>query len=97
VRFEGAASDELAPEPLSAYWHLLTLSTVLMQEDDQARILVLVADAVESLGPCRAEGVLLPGNGKWHASAARRLTLLIWLLRSGRLTVRCSDGAGCQC
>jgi hypothetical protein len=42
-----------------------------MQEDDQARILVLVADAVESLGPCRAEGVFLAG--KWQVARFRGL------------------------
>jgi len=56
-------------EPLSAYRHLLALSTVLMQQDDQERILVLVADAVESLGPCQAEGVLLAGE--WQVARFR--------------------------
>lgn len=56
-------------ELLSAYRHLLALSTVLMQQDDQARILVLVADAVKSLGPCRAEGVLVAGE--WQVARFR--------------------------
>ena len=63
----GSASP--ACEPLPAYRHLLALSTLLMRQDDQARILVLVADAVESLGPCRAEGVFLAGD--WQVARFR--------------------------
>jgi sugar diacid utilization regulator len=66
-RSSGSAS--LVGEPLSAHRHLLALSMQLTQQDDQARILVLVADAVESLGPCRAEGVFL--DGAWQVARFR--------------------------
>lgn len=59
----------LMREPLSAHRDLLALSTLLAEQDDRARILVLVADAVESLGPCRAEGMFLAGE--WQVARFR--------------------------
>jgi hypothetical protein len=51
-------------EQLSALRSLLVLSMLLTQQDNQANILHFVANAVESLGPCRTEGVFL--DGQWQ-------------------------------
>jgi hypothetical protein len=64
-----SGSARLVREPLSAHRHLLALWMLLTQQDDQARFLVLVADAVESLGPCGAEGVFV--DGEWQVACFR--------------------------
>jgi sugar diacid utilization regulator len=51
---EGAGGGQSA-----ALRKLLTLSRLLTQQEDQARILQLVAKAAESLTACRTEGILL--------------------------------------
>ena len=53
-----------AREQLSALRGLLVLSMLLTRQDDQARILQIVAGAVESLGPARTEGIFL--DGQWQ-------------------------------
>jgi sugar diacid utilization regulator len=53
-----------AREPLSAHRSLLGLSMQLTQQDDPGRIVQLVANAGDSLGPCRAEGIFL--DGEWQ-------------------------------
>src|ERR1700733_1761553 len=50
-------------EPLTAHRRLLALSTLLARQDDQAAVLSLVADAPESLGSARTEGIFL--DGRW--------------------------------
>lgn len=40
------------------------LSTLLTRQDDEAKILNLVVNAVEALGPCKAERILL--DGRWQ-------------------------------
>ena len=50
-------------EQLSALRSLLVLSMLLTRQDAEAGILHLVANAVESLGPCRTERILL--DGRW--------------------------------
>jgi len=50
-------------EQLSALRSLLVLSMLLTRQDDEARILHLVANAVQSLGHCVTERILL--DGRW--------------------------------
>jgi sugar diacid utilization regulator len=50
-------------EQLSALRSMLVLAMLLTQQDSQASILHLVANAVESLGPCATEGIFL--DGRW--------------------------------
>ena len=50
-------------EQLSALRSMLVLAMLLIQQDSQASILHLVANAVESLGPCTTEGIFL--DGRW--------------------------------
>jgi sugar diacid utilization regulator len=57
-----------AGEQLSALRSLLVLSMLLTRQDDQARILQIVASAVESLGPARTEGIFL--DGQWQDARA---------------------------
>lgn len=57
-----------AREQLSALRSLLVLSMLLTRQDDQARILQIVASAVESVGPARTEGIFL--DGQWQDARA---------------------------
>jgi hypothetical protein len=57
-----SSTDDLARELLSADRRLLALSIQLTEQDnqgDQGDILMLVADAVDTIGPCSAEGIFL--------------------------------------
>src|SRR5580693_4567857 len=54
-----SSSEDLARELLSAHRRLLALSMQLTEQDDQGDILMLVADAVDTIGPCGAEGIFL--------------------------------------
>jgi sugar diacid utilization regulator len=56
--------DSPAHEQLSALRSLLVQAMLLTQQDDQASILDVVANAVGSLGPCRTEGIFL--DGRWQ-------------------------------
>ena len=61
---DGAAGgDELLREQLSALRSLLVLSMLLTRQDDEAGILHLVANAVQSFGRCQTERILL--DGRW--------------------------------
>jgi sugar diacid utilization regulator len=51
-------------EQLSALRSMLVLAMQLTQQDSQASILHFVANAVESLGSCTAEGIFL--DGRWR-------------------------------
>ena len=53
--------DSSAREQLSALRSLLVLAMLLTQQDSQATILNLVANAVESLGRCQLKGIYLDG------------------------------------
>ena len=67
-----------------------------MRQDDQSRILVLVADAVESLGPCRAEGVLLAGEwqvARFHRTAPDSADLAAAFRAPDGAQVRQTDAA----
>jgi sugar diacid utilization regulator len=59
-------------EQLSALRSLLALSMLLTQQDSQASILHFAANAVESLGPCRTEGILLDGRWQDHQVPGRQ-------------------------
>src|ERR1700761_1553054 len=54
--------DGPAREQLSALRSLLVLAMLLTQQDSQATILDVVANAVETLGRCRLEGIYLDGR-----------------------------------
>jgi sugar diacid utilization regulator len=54
-----SSSEDLARELLSAHRRLLALSMQLTEQDDQGDILMLVADAVDTIGACSAEGIFL--------------------------------------
>jgi sugar diacid utilization regulator len=54
-----ADSGDVGREQLTASRRLLMLSLLLTQQEDQARIIQLVANAVESLARCETEGILL--------------------------------------
>src|SRR6201996_1154450 len=54
--------DSPAREQLSALRSLLVLAMLLTQQDSQATILDVVANAVETLGRCRLEGIYLDGR-----------------------------------
>src|SRR6201986_148963 len=56
--------DGPAREQLSALRSLLVLAMLLTQQDSQATILDVVANAVESLGRCQLEGIYL--DGRWQ-------------------------------
>ncbi|HEY2262505.1 MAG TPA: hypothetical protein VGI96_07765, partial [Streptosporangiaceae bacterium] len=56
--------DKLVREQLSALRSLLVLAMLLTQQDSQASILDVVANAVESLGRCRLEGIYF--DGRWQ-------------------------------
>ena len=49
--------DSSVREQLSALRSLLVLATLLTQQDSQAAILDVVANAVESLGRCQLMGI----------------------------------------
>jgi sugar diacid utilization regulator len=55
------AQDGPVREQLSALRSMLVLAMLLTQQDSQASILHFVANAVESLGSCTAEGICLDG------------------------------------
>src|ERR1700757_2369038 len=59
-----SGSGSLAREQLSALRSLLVLAMLLTQQDSQATILDVVANAVESLGRCQLEGIYL--DGRWQ-------------------------------
>jgi sugar diacid utilization regulator len=54
-----AYSENAGSGQSAALRKLLMLSRLLTQQEDQARILQLVAEAAESLAACRTEGILL--------------------------------------
>lgn len=54
-----AHSDDAGCGQFTALRKLLVLSLLLTQQEDQARILQLVAKAAESLAACQTEGILL--------------------------------------
>src|SRR4029077_3083273 len=54
--------DSPAREQLSALRSLLVLALLLTQQDSQAAILNVVANAVESLGRCQLEGIYFAGR-----------------------------------
>ena len=56
--------DSPAREQLSALRSLLVLAMLLTQQDSQAAILNVVANAVESLGRCQLEGIYF--DGRWQ-------------------------------
>jgi DNA-binding PucR family transcriptional regulator len=56
--------DSPAREQLSALRSLLVLAMLLTQQDSQAAILDVVANAVESLGRCQLEGIYF--DGRWQ-------------------------------
>src|SRR5690349_1415172 len=56
--------DSPAREQLSALRSLLVLAMLLTQQDSQASILNVVANAVESLGRCQLEGIYF--DGRWQ-------------------------------
>src|ERR1700756_1427306 len=56
--------DSPAREQLSALRSLLVLAMLLIQQDSQAAILDVVANAVESLGRCQLEGIYF--DGRWQ-------------------------------
>jgi sugar diacid utilization regulator len=56
--------DSPAREQLSALRSLLVLAMLLTQQDSQATILNVVANAVESLGRCQLEGIYF--DGRWQ-------------------------------
>src|SRR5690348_15490020 len=56
--------DSPAREQLSALRSLLVLAMLLTQQDGQAAILDVVANAVESLGRCQLRGIYF--NGRWQ-------------------------------
>ncbi len=60
----GRAADELARGQLSALRSLLVLSMLLTQQGNEASILTLVVNAVETLGPCQAERISL--DERWQ-------------------------------
>jgi sugar diacid utilization regulator len=66
MAISSAVRVDPASEPLSAHRRLLALSMLLTQQDNPAQVLPLVADAVDSLGPCRAEGIFL--DGEWRVA-----------------------------
>jgi hypothetical protein len=53
-------------DQMSRLCGVLALSTMLFDRVEQDEILKLVTSAVPALGPCRAEGVQLAGNGLGH-------------------------------
>lgn len=86
-----AARGEVAHGQLTALRRLLVLSLRLTQQDDQHRILQLVANAAESLVPCRTLGILI--DRKWqdigrrgHDVQAAEVTRLARSVRGGRIT-----------
>ena len=56
-----AGHGEGADGQLSSLRRLLVLSLRLTQQDDQDRILQLVANAAESFVPCQTLGILVDG------------------------------------
>src|SRR3984957_7449714 len=58
------AQDGPVREQLSALRSMLVFAMLLTQQDSQASILLYVANAVESLGSCTAEGIFL--DGRWQ-------------------------------
>ena len=56
--------DSPAREQLSALRSLLVLAMLLVQQDSQATILNVIANAVESLGRCQLKGIYL--DGRWQ-------------------------------
>jgi sugar diacid utilization regulator len=57
------AAEGPVREQLSALRSMLVLAMLLTEQDSQASILHLVANAVESLGSCTTEGIFL--DGRW--------------------------------
>ena len=57
-------TDSPARQQLSALRSLLVLAMLLTQQDGQAAILDVVANAVESLGRCQLRGIYF--NGRWQ-------------------------------
>ena len=56
--------DSPEREQLSALRSLLVLAVLLTQQDSQATILNVIANAVESLGRCQLKGIYL--DGRWQ-------------------------------
>jgi hypothetical protein len=63
-------------EQLSALRSMLVLAMLLTQQDSQASILHLVANAVESLGSCTTEGIFLDGRWQDIGLPRRRASIL---------------------
>jgi hypothetical protein len=59
-----SGGDTPAREQLSALRSLLVLAMLLTQQDSQATILNMVANAVESLGRCQLKGIYF--DGRWQ-------------------------------
>ena len=59
-----SGGDSPAREQLSALRSLLVLAMLLTQQDSQATILNMVANAVESLGRCQLKGIYF--DGRWQ-------------------------------
>src|SRR5689334_19578306 len=57
-------TDSPVRQQLSALRSLLVLAMLLTQQDSQAGILDVVANAVESLGRCQLRGIYF--NGRWQ-------------------------------
>jgi len=60
----GSRGDRPAREQLSALRSLLVLAMLLTQQDSQATIVNVVANAVESLGQCQLKGIYF--DGRWQ-------------------------------
>ena len=69
-----AHSNDARGSPFTAFRKLLRLSLLLAQQEDQARILQLVAEAAEALAPCQTEGIVLDQDwqdvGRRHQQTA---------------------------
>jgi sugar diacid utilization regulator len=89
--------DSSAREQLSALRSLLVLAMLLTQQDSQATILNLVANAVESLGRCQLKGIYF--DGRWQdvqvpgrgAEGAPRTAVITAILLPGGGQVELAD------
>src|ERR1700761_9828406 len=61
--------DSPPREQLSALRSLLVLAMLLTQQQSQAAIADVVANAVRSLGPCQLEGIYF--DGRWQDTKIR--------------------------
>ena len=86
-----SVGDNASREQLSALRSLLALSMLVTQQNDEATILHLVANAVEALGPCQTERILL--DGQWLEVRAPYMSRVTWTQPTSSWRMKAPDSS----